>query len=192
MDVLRLNGALRPKRIGNGGWDALNTRLHIIGLDSGTWKKKTASLASVPKARNPSTPNCWTEFVHIMRAFKKKRKKPQISRAAALKCTPVISSKVVEDRLESGAVIIRYPVTIRPFFATVVKRFGGPDDYVQTKTLELDKLGSSVWDLLDGKRSIRRLIQIFAETHQLQFREAEVAVTQFIRELGKRGLIGLG
>jgi hypothetical protein len=74
----------------------------------------------------------------------------------------------------------------------VVKRFGGPDDYVQTKTLELDKLGSSVWDLLDGKRSIRQLIQIFAETHQLQFREAEVAVTQFIRELGRRGLIGLG
>jgi hypothetical protein len=127
-----------------------------------------------------------------MRVFKKKRKKPQISRTEALKCTPVISAQVVEDRLESGEVIIRYPVTIRPFFATVVKRFGGPDDYVQTKKLELDKLGSSVWDLIDGKRSIRQLIQIFAETHQLQFREAEVAVTQFMRELGRRGLIGLG
>ena len=192
MDVLRLNGALCPKRIGSAGWDALNTRLHIIGLDSGTCKKKTASLASVPKARNPSTPNCWTGFVHIMRVFKQKRKKPQISRTAALKCTPVISAQIVEDRLESGEIVIRYPVTIRPFFATVVKRFGGPDDYVQTKTLELDKTGSSVWDLIDGKRSIRQLIQIFAETHQLQFREAEVAVTQFIRELGRRGLIGLG
>jgi len=127
-----------------------------------------------------------------MRVFKQKRKKPQISRTAALKCTPVISAQIVEDRLESGEIVIRYPVTIRPFFATVVKRFGGPDDYVQTKTLELDKTGSSVWDLIDGKRSIRQLIQIFAETHQLQFREAEVAVTQFIRELGRRGLIGLG
>ena len=127
-----------------------------------------------------------------MRVFKQKRKKPQISRTEALKCTPVISAQIVEDRLESGEIVIRYPVTIRPFFATVVKRFGGPDNYVQTKTLELDKLGSSVWDLLDGKRSIRQLIQIFAETHQLQFREAEVAVTQFIRELGRRGLIGLG
>ena len=192
MDVLRLNGALHPERIGNGGWDVLNTRLHIIGLDSGTWKKKTASSASVPKARNRSTPNCWTGFVPIMRVFEKKRKKPQISRTEALKCTPVISAQVVEERLESGEVIIRYPVTIRPFFATVVKRFGGPDDYVQPRKLELDKLGASVWDLIDGKRSIRQLIQIFAETHQLQFREAEVAVTQFIRELGRRGLIGLG
>ncbi len=127
-----------------------------------------------------------------MRVFKKKLKKPQISRAEALKCTPVISAQVVEDRLESGEVIIRYPVTIRPFFATLVKRFGGPNDYVQMKKLQLDKLGSSVWSLMDGKRSVRQLIQVFAETHQLQFREAEVAVTQFIRELGRRGLIGLG
>ncbi|MGD9042800.1 MAG: PqqD family protein [Desulfobacterales bacterium] len=127
-----------------------------------------------------------------MRVFKKKRRKPQLSRTEALKCTPVISDKIVADRLESGEVIIRYPVTIRPFFATWVKRFGGPDDYVQTKSLQLDELGSSVWDLLDGKRTVRQLIQIFAETHQLQFREAEVAVTQFIRELGRRGLIGLG
>ena len=127
-----------------------------------------------------------------MRVFKKKHKKPQISRAEALQCTPVISAQIIEDRLESGEVIIRYPVTIRPFFATWVKRFGGPDNYVQTKKLQLDKLGSSVWDLIDGKRSVRQLIQLFADTHQLQFREAEVAVTQFIRELGRRGLIGLG
>ena len=127
-----------------------------------------------------------------MRVFKKRHKKPQLSRTEALKCTPVISSQVVEDRLESGEVIVRYPVTVRPFFATWVKRFGGPDDYVQTKALQLDELGSSVWDLIDGKRSVRQLIQIFAEIHQLQFREAEVAVTQFIRELGRRGLIGLG
>ena len=102
-----------------------------------------------------------------MRVFRKKPKKPLISRAEALKCTPVISAEVVADRLESGEVIIRYPVTIRPFFATWVKRFGGPGDYVQTKKLQLDELGSSVWDLLDGKRSVRQLIQIFAETHQL-------------------------
>ena len=100
-----------------------------------------------------------------MRVLKKKGKKPQISRTAALKCTPVISSQVVEDRLESGEVIIRYPVTIRPFFATVVKRFGGPDDYVQTRKLELDKLGSSVWDLIDGKRSVRQLIQVYPKIY---------------------------
>jgi hypothetical protein len=36
------------------------------------------------------------------------------------------------------------------------------------------------------------MIQIFAETHRLEKKEAEVSVTQFIRELGQRGLLGLG
>jgi len=32
---------------------------------------------------------------------------------------------------------------------------------------------------------------MFAATHQLEIREAEVSLTQFIRELGRRGLIGM-
>jgi hypothetical protein len=127
-----------------------------------------------------------------MRVFKKKPKGPKISRAEALNRIPVKNIQITEDRLETGEVLIGYPVTVRPFFASLVKRFGGPEEQVQTKKLQLDTLGSSVWDLLDGKRSVRQLIQIFSETHQLQPREAEVAVTQFIRELGRRGLIGLG
>ena len=127
-----------------------------------------------------------------MRVFKKKPKGPTISRAEALNRIPVKNIQITEDRSETGEVLIGYPVTIRPFLASLVKRFGGPEEQVQTKKLQLDTLGSSVWDLLDGKRSVRQLIQIFTETHQLQPREAEVAVTQFIRELGRRGLIGLG
>jgi hypothetical protein len=127
-----------------------------------------------------------------MRVFKKKPKRPKISRAEALNRIPVKNVQITEDRLETGEALIGYPVTIRPFFSSLVKRFGGTEEQVQTKKLQLDSLGSSVWDLLDGKRSVRQLIQIFAETHQLQPREAEAAVTQFIRELGRRGLIGLG
>ena len=127
-----------------------------------------------------------------MRVFKKKPKGPTISRAEALNRIPVKNIQITEERLETGEVLIGYPVTIRPFFASLAKRFGGSENQVQIKKLQLDTLGSSVWDLLDGKRSVRQLIQIFAETHQLQPREAEVAVTQFIRELGRRGLIGLG
>lgn len=59
------------------------------------------------------------------------------------------------------------------------------------KKLQLDALGTEVWDLIDGRRSVRKIIQRFAETHRLHPREAEVSVTRFLRELGKRGLIGL-
>lgn len=126
-----------------------------------------------------------------MKVFKKKSNQPSISRGDALNRIPVKSIQVTEARLESGEVVISYPVTMRPFFAGLVKRFGGPEVQIQMKKLQLDELGTSVWDMIDGKFSVRQLIERFARTHQLEAREAEVSVAQFLRELGRRGLIGL-
>ena len=126
-----------------------------------------------------------------MRVFKKKPKGSSISRAEALDRIPVKNRQISENRLETGEVVINYPVTMRPVFAGLVRRFGGPEVQTQMKKLQLDELGTSVWKLMDGKRSVRQLIKMFAGTHQLEPREAEVSVTQFIRELGRRGLIGM-
>lgn len=126
-----------------------------------------------------------------MKVFKKRRNNIQISRTAALKFTPVKNLQVTEERLGSGEVVVHYPITLRPWFAGLVKRFGGTPDRTRPKPLQLDRLGTEVWELIDGSRSVAQIIQKFAQTHQLQHREAEVAVTQFIRELGKRGVIGL-
>jgi hypothetical protein len=126
-----------------------------------------------------------------MRVFKKKSKKPTLSRAEALRRIPVKNIQITETRLETGEVVIRYPVTMRPFFAGLVRRFGGTEVQIQMKKLQLDELGTSVWDMINGKYSVRQLVERFARTHRLEAREAEVSVTQFIRELGKRGLIGL-
>jgi len=126
-----------------------------------------------------------------MRVFKKKPTQPSISRAEALERIPVKSTQITEARLETGEIVISYPVTMRPFFAGLVKRFGGPEVQVRMRKLQLDELGTSVWDMIDGKFSVRKLVERFAKTHQLEAREAEVALTQFIRELGRRGLIGL-
>ena len=126
-----------------------------------------------------------------MRVFKKKPKGPSISRAEALDRIPVKNRQISENRLETGEIVIGYPVTMRPFFAGLAKRFGGQEVQTQMKKLQLDKLGTSVWNLMDGNRSVRQLVKMFAETHQLENREAEVSVTQFVRELGRRGLIGM-
>jgi len=126
-----------------------------------------------------------------MKVFKRKHPGSQISRAAALNATPVKSREVDELRLESGEVLLTYPVTIRPWLAAVIRRLGGPAAKIQNKKLQLDTLGTSVWDLLNGRRSVSQIIHRFAQTHQVQAREAEVAVTRFLRDLGRRGLIGL-
>ena len=126
-----------------------------------------------------------------MRVFKKKSRVNSISRSQALAHTPVKSLQITEVRLETGEVLIEYPMAVRPWIAAVAKRLGGKQNRVQTKKLQLDALGTSVWDLVDGNRSVKRIVRIFAETHRLENREAEISVTQFIRELGRRGLIGL-
>ena len=126
-----------------------------------------------------------------MKLFKKKPKGPSISRAEALGRIPVKNRQISEDRLETGEVLISYPVIMRPFFAGLAKRFGGQEVQTRMKKLQLDELGTSVWNLLDGNRSVRQLVKMFAETHQLEIREAEVSVTQFMRELGRRGLIAM-
>ena len=126
-----------------------------------------------------------------MRLFRKKTKDVYGDRTAAFKFIPVKNNQISEERLESGEVLIHYPVTLRPWVAGLVKRFSGSQTELRTKPLQLDQLGTEVWELIDGNRSVRRIIEIFAKAHQLQIREAEVAVSQFIRLLGQRGLIGL-
>jgi hypothetical protein len=126
-----------------------------------------------------------------MKVFRKKAPASHLSRMEALENTPVKSCQIAELRLESGEVVIEYPLPVRPWIAAVAKRLGGPQNRKQTKKLQLDALGTSVWDLVDGKRSVRMIIQIFAKSHRLENREAEVSVTSFIRQLGQRGLLGL-
>ena len=114
-----------------------------------------------------------------------------MDRSTALACKPMKFEQVEEERLESGCVVLSFPVVMRPWFVKLVRRLGGPEESARIRKLQLDELGTAVWDLLDGKRTVRRIVSEFANTHQLHPKEAEVSVTQFLRDLGKRGIIGL-
>jgi len=126
-----------------------------------------------------------------MKVFKSRHRKSPLSRSQALQCRPAKSLHIAETRLENGEVILEYPLRVKPWIAALARRFGAPADQVHTKKLQLDAMGSAVWDLVDGKRSVRRIVQIFAEIHRLEKKEAEVSVTSFIKQLGQRGLLGL-
>lgn len=125
-----------------------------------------------------------------MALFKKKPRSSPLSREQALNCRPVKNVNVTEVRLENGSVMLSYPVGSRPWVATLIKRFSGAAEKPVTKKLELDTLGSAVWDLLDGNRSVKQVIRKFAQAFRLHPKEAEVSVTQFLRQLGRRGIIG--
>jgi len=114
-----------------------------------------------------------------------------MDRAQALSCIPVKNEMVESTRLESGEVVLAHPVGMRPWMMRLMRTIGRPTDNVHTKKLQLDTLGTSVWDLIDGQSNVKKLIKHFAAQHQLHPREAEVSISKFLRELGRRGIIGL-
>ena len=133
----------------------------------------------------------WSTFARIMKSSEIKSGDRATGRDDALRVIPVKSRMVTDMRLDSGEVLVTYPVAVRPWMAKVIKVLGRRPLKPMTRQLQLDLLGTVVWDLLDGQRSVQMLIERFAAEYQLQNREAEISVTQFLRELGRRGIIGM-
>ncbi|MEW6218909.1 MAG: PqqD family protein [Thermodesulfobacteriota bacterium] len=115
---------------------------------------------------------------------------PPAGRMAALACVPVRSLAVAEERLAGGLVRLSYPVQLRPWLARLVRGLGLAGS-PQRRPLDLDRLGTAVWDLVDGHRTVAEVAAAFARQHRLEPREAELPVAAFLRELGRRGIIGL-
>lgn len=114
-----------------------------------------------------------------------------LSRARALHFRPVKNLEVTESHCPGGTIILVYPVSPHPWIRALLKRFGAGPPSATTRKLELDELGGYVWRLLDGRNRVVDVIEAFATAHRLSEEEAEPAVTQFLRALGKRGLIAM-
>ncbi len=104
---------------------------------------------------------------------------------------PVKNVQVTETRLENGTIMLSYPVRTSPWVASLIRRFSKAPQKPIMKKVQLDVLGSAVWKLMDGRRSVKGIVTEFADQFQLHPKEAEVSVAQFLRMLGKRGMIGL-
>ena len=59
-----------------------------------------------------------------------------------------------------------------------------------TKTFELDALGLFVWDRIDGRTSVKRIVGELAREWRLDPRAAEVSTLAFLHTLIRRGLVG--
>jgi len=57
------------------------------------------------------------------------------------------------------------------------------------RRVELDEPGKIVLELCDGQRTVEEVIESFAQKHKLSFRESQLAVTKFFRELVQRGIM---
>lgn len=126
-----------------------------------------------------------------MKAIKKKSSSQPLTKKKALDFRPIKNPEISEKRLDTGEVMITYFIRVRPWMASLIRRLGKKQDNSFEKKIQLDELGTTVWDLIDGKSSVKQIIKEFAAKYRLHIKEAEVSVTGFIKTLGKRGLIGL-
>lgn len=69
----------------------------------------------------------------------------------------------------------------------MARLFRLPDE----KRLQLDRVGSGVWELCDGFHDVQSILDYVQRRHKLTRREAEVSVSTYLKILAERRLIGL-
>jgi hypothetical protein len=86
----------------------------------------------------------------------------------------------------NGAVVAAVPMK-RPKY--LVPPISWVLPFSPVRKVELDRLGASVLAMCDGRCTVEKIIEKFAAGHKLTFREAQLSVTQFLRQLTQRGLV---
>ncbi|MEM3018963.1 MAG: PqqD family protein [Candidatus Bathyarchaeia archaeon] len=122
---------------------------------------------------------------------KKEAEVPPITREQFLQLVPVRNPALKWKRYRTGEVYIILEGPRRPARQGLVSKLFPAASSPRTKRIILDKIGSFVWDLCDGKNTIDDIITKLSETHKLTRREAEIPLRAYLQNLAKRGFIGV-
>ena len=114
------------------------------------------------------------------------RRKPRFSREEALAAHPVRNGMVEWEENAAGEVVI----IIRPRNDRLIRVLKWLFPPPKERRIELDQVGSEVWRMCDGSTSVDQLIRRMAKKYKLNRKEAEASTTEYLRQLGKRRLVG--
>lgn len=112
--------------------------------------------------------------------------KNSLTRSQMLSSIP-IRNEAVQWTEKDGEVEIQCELKIR-FGESIFKKIFGVE---KGKKFFLDSIGGFVWRSIDGKRSMKELVDMLAEEYRLEQAEAHAALLVFLRSMMKRRLIGL-
>lgn len=110
-----------------------------------------------------------------------------LSRTEALSAVPVIMPGIRTTRTEQGFIRITYPGRM-PRWLSAFSRFTAK---LPPRTLELDAMGTFVWEQIDGHRTVQEIATRLSDRFGALPAEAEQAVALFLRSLGQREILGL-
>ncbi|MDX1682254.1 MAG: PqqD family protein [Phycisphaeraceae bacterium] len=111
-------------------------------------------------------------------------RKPFDRREAALSGVPHVNPPVrTEEKEEKLYVTVLYE---RPTWQCVLGA-----DATAERTFGLDEYGRLVYEFCNGERSVKTIIRMFSRETNVSRPEAERSVTEFMRTLMSKGLIGM-
>ena len=103
-----------------------------------------------------------------------------------LQAVPQINNAMTLDRRPDGTALASVPIR-RPKYLIPPLSWLLP--YSSHRRVELDVVGAEVLDLCDGTSTIEKIVDRFSIIHKLSFRESQLAVGQFLRQLSQRGIL---
>jgi hypothetical protein len=116
-----------------------------------------------------------------------KAKPPVINREQSLTGVPMVNAGVHAQPRDDD--VQRLELVIR------LRRDGGFLSRFMPPTLErkvkLDDLGTFVFGLIDGRRTVREIVEAFLARYRVNRREAELSTVEFIRSLAQRQAISI-
>lgn len=121
--------------------------------------------------------------------FTKKPKPPTLTREESLNAVAVANRAVQTRERDGGAITLVVPFHASPMVEKISRWLGTTSG--GERTIELDAVGSFVWRLCDGQTPVREMIQRLAERYKMNRKEAEVALTTFLRTLASKGLVAI-
>ena len=128
---------------------------------------------------------------------RKKPKPPPISRKDFLRLKPMRNPVVKWKKDDKGRIRITVPL-MKPserreekvsskIINLLAKLLPEPP---KEKHIQLDEIGSVVWELCDGEKTTKDIIDYLCQKYKLLPREAEIPLGSYLNKLAERGLIG--
>ena len=115
--------------------------------------------------------------------------RPPADRSLVMRVRPVPNPLLKWEQDEEGRVVLLVPPRKDRVGRLLGRFFRLPQDVL--KKVELDEVGSFVWGLCDGKRTIEAIVQKTRDRFIPNRREAEISVTMFLKMLAERHYIWL-
>lgn len=109
-----------------------------------------------------------------------------VSAANFLRAVPHGNRAMETHHRSDGSTLVSVPIP-RPKYLVPPLSWILP--FSPYRRVELEPVGSGVLEMCDGRRTVEAIIEEFAASHKLTFREAQLAVTQFLRQLMHRGMV---